>query len=681
MISTTVSAHATTINWFGSGSSLTTITDSTATVAEQPSTTVSGATALAINFQQTAWPTVYFTPATVWNWSQYDGMQMQLSNTSSSIATLCVALEDQPSTSSTASTHIAWYFVNIPADETLNFAFPLSSSFAQQQSEDGMQTAPPWFPGLIGATSTIVSGFNSSHIYKMIFYMASPATAQNIVVDSVSLVKATPAATLLDGFVDSYGQFNRTTWPNKVTSNADIATQESVEQADLSAHPAAPTLWDAYGGWAAGPQDTPGKYFRVVCQQNKWWFVDPLGHLFFSTGVDGVAPDQDSYVTGRTQMFTSTPMDSATTANFYTHNLSLRYGSSYQSAWIAKTFKRFKSWGFNTLGDWADPEFMTNSKLPYTVDQSTSGTYNTINTGADLWGPMPDPFDPRFAATCTWSFAYAANGKQNDPMLLGYFIDNELSWIGPGQYANYGIPIAVLDQAASTSSAKQAFVSQLQTEYSTIAKLNTAWKTAFSSWSALSTPYVIPATPNAAQLADLSKLLTLYANQYFSVVRTHLKSADPNHLYLGCKFGQVTPKEVLAAASAYCDVLSFDLYQKSIDPATAAVFASTYKPCLIAEFQFAATDSGLFWGSCSPVNTQQDRAAAYSTYVNSAATCPYVIGCYWFQYTDDPVTGTTFDGENGNIGFVDVTDTVYQNLVSMARSVNSSVYANRNSAE
>jgi hypothetical protein len=511
--------------------------------------------------------------------------------------------------------------------------------------------------------------------------MNSEAISQNIIVDSASLVKATPAATLLTGFVDSYGQYNRTTWPNKVSSNANIAAQEAAEQADLSANPATPTSWDVYGGWAAGPKDTPGNYFRVVNQQNKWWFVDPLGHLFFSTGVDEVAADQDTYVTGRTQMFTSAPMDSATTANFYTHNLALRYGSSYQSAWVAKTIKRFKSWGFNTVGAWADPEFITNSKLPYTVAQSTVGNYNTINTGADLWGPMPDAFDPAFAAACTTDFKYAASGRQTDSMLLGYYIDSELSWLGPGQYANYGIPIAVLRQTAPASSVKQAFITQLEAEYSTVAKLNTAWKTTFSSWSALNAPYAVPTTPNAAQLADLSKLLTLYANQYFSVVRLHIKSADPNHLYLGCKFGSIPPKEVLAAAAANCDVLSFDLYEGSLDPTTAATYASTNKPCLIAEFQFGATDSGLFWSTCGPVNTQQDRATAFSTYVNSVVTCPSLVGCHWYQYTDQPVTGTSFDGENGNTGFVDVTDTVYQNLVSMARSVNSSVYANRNSAE
>jgi hypothetical protein len=52
---------------------------------------------------------------------------------------------------------------------------------------------------------------------------------------------------------------------------------------------------------------------------------------------------------------------------------------------------------------------------------------------------------------------------------------------------------------------------------------------------------------------------------------------------------------------------------------------------------------------------------------------PAFVGCHWFQYVDQALTGR-FDGENYNIGFVTVTDTPYPEMVEAAREVNVTVY-------
>jgi hypothetical protein len=49
---------------------------------------------------------------------------------------------------------------------------------------------------------------------------------------------------------------------------------------------------------------------------------------------------------------------------------------------------------------------------------------------------------------------------------------------------------------------------------------------------------------------------------------------------------------------------------------------------------------------------------------------PDIVGCHWFQYADEPLTGRLLDGENGNMGFVAVTDIPYADLVSAAREAN-----------
>jgi len=42
------------------------------------------------------------------------------------------------------------------------------------------------------------------------------------------------------------------------------------------------------------------------------------------------------------------------------------------------------------------------------------------------------------------------------------------------------------------------------------------------------------------------------------------------------------------------------------------------------------------------------------------------IGTHWFEWIDEPVTGR-FDGENYNVGFVDVPDRPYDKLVAAAK--------------
>ena len=64
------------------------------------------------------------------------------------------------------------------------------------------------------------------------------------------------------------------------------------------------------------------------------------------------------------------------------------------------------------------------------------------------------------------------------------------------------------------------------------------------------------------------------------------------------------------------------------------------------------------------------RGPAYATYLRSAAANPDIVGCHWFQYVDEPLTGRLLDGENGNMGFVAVTDRPYGSLVSAAREAN-----------
>jgi hypothetical protein len=97
---------------------------------------------------------------------------------------------------------------------------------------------------------------------------------------------------------------------------------------------------------------------------------------------------------------------------------------------------------------------------------------------------------------------------------------------------------------------------------------------------------------------------------------------------------------------------------------------------LIGEFHFGALDRGMFHTGLVPMADQNARAAAYELYVESAIHHPQLVGTHWFQFGDEAATGRG-DGENYQIGFVDVCDTPYAETIRACREVGESMYRER----
>jgi hypothetical protein len=69
---------------------------------------------------------------------------------------------------------------------------------------------------------------------------------------------------------------------------------------------------------------------------------------------------------------------------------------------------------------------------------------------------------------------------------------------------------------------------------------------------------------------------------------------------------------------------------------------------------------------------QEERGVAYRYYVEQCAAHPDVVGAHWFEWVDEPASGR-FDGENYNIGIIDVTDQPYRELVAAAKLTHSRI--------
>jgi len=73
------------------------------------------------------------------------------------------------------------------------------------------------------------------------------------------------------------------------------------------------------------------------------------------------------------------------------------------------------------------------------------------------------------------------------------------------------------------------------------------------------------------------------------------------------------------------------------------------------------------------VQNQEQRGRVYYEYIKGALENPYIVGAHWFQYGEQAVTGRG-DGENYQIGFLDVCDTPYQETIDACREVGEKMY-------
>ncbi len=173
------------------------------------------------------------------------------------------------------------------------------------------------------------------------------------------------------------------------------------------------------------------------------------------------------------------------------------------------------------------------------------------------------------------------------------------------------------------------------------------------------------------------------ADEYFRIAREVVKRAAPDKLYLGSRLhGQMHPhgssRGVAAAAARYCDVVGINRYRFS--PSDLQMVEGADVPIIIGEFHFGALDRGMLHTGLRAVPNQAQRAHAYTHYLNEALRHPHIVGTHWFQYREQAVTGRA-DGENYQIGFVDICDTPYQEIIDAARRVGATMYQRRSSGK
>jgi hypothetical protein len=170
-------------------------------------------------------------------------------------------------------------------------------------------------------------------------------------------------------------------------------------------------------------------------------------------------------------------------------------------------------------------------------------------------------------------------------------------------------------------------------------------------------------------------------DRYYRQVSAAGRQAMPNLLYLGSRLDYHDwpdvpefRKDIVRIAAKYCDVVSFNFYKFTLDDVSMP--EGIDKPAIVGEFHMGALDRGKFHTGLRSVFNQNQRAEAYRLYMASALRNPAIVGAHWFQLYDESTTGR-FDGENYQIGFLDICDTPYAETVTAARDMGYRIYALR----
>jgi len=474
------------------------------------------------------------------------------------------------------------------------------------------------------------------HVRALSLTMRYPAHAASVEIRKVSLAQTDPGDAILDGgapLVDDFGQYRHADWPDKAASR-DALTREW-RQEERMLVPKSVVRPSRYGG-LAGPRRKATGFFRVEKIDGRWWFVDPEGCRFWSVGVNGagLAPPLTRIV-GRDKSFASIPTAAQVPApgaepdplrdpvSLFAANEILRFGAEWKTPAAQLTARRMRAWGLNTA---YGPDLNASldgapTKQPYVYPLA-----GWQRVPGAIMG-MPDVYSPEFARRVDADATRQLASLRDDPWMIGYFIGNEPPW--PARESE------LVDRvlAGPDSTLKQRFKARL---------------------AAGDTP------------AARKQLVFAAFTEYLRIVNAAVRRADPNHLNLGIRFGGTPPDEVIALARGF-DVYSMNKYRwappkEFLD----RVYAITKLPILIGEFHFGVPERGLAPGLVQAVS-QAERGVAYSYYVEHAAEHPAIVGAHWYQWIDQPATGRR-DGENYNIGWIDVTDRPYPDLVAAAKA-------------
>ena len=519
--------------------------------------------------------------------------------------------------------------------------------------------------------------------------------------------------------IDGLGQWTQKEWKGKMKDEAACTAflkgllKKAEEAGDAFPFPD----WDEYGGYTGKSFPATG-WFRLERENGRFWLVDPAGHAFLSAGLDCINPGVETRIgpmkdfVGRAVLEYAAELEAKETAvqteaaeqtdpaaqpeaaehpagaskkkpasrpgriarhrasdfyNFGVENLKRAFGEDWKQCWIRIMKYYLHSWGVNTIGNWSDRELIRNARMPYVIPMDSFSEEGFPHTKQYIFRDFPDVFSPEYEESAA-RYAKGLEEYAQDPCLIGYFMRNEPEWAFV-----YGLNIAeemLANQAAVVS--KEVFLTRMKEKYGDVEVLNRAWNTSLASFEEMGRGIYKAASLSAQAEADLKAFSEEMITRYVEIPARALRRVDGNHLNLGMRYAYITDKSLLCG-SEYFDVFSINSYQLTPLEPVNLVSGWLDKPVMVGEFHQGALDVGLTAHGIRGVTTQAERGCAYRYYLEQGLTSPYFLGAHYFQLNDQSCLGR-FDGENYQIGLVDVCMQEYVDMTEAMRACHGHMY-------
>jgi hypothetical protein len=489
--------------------------------------------------------------------------------------------------------------------------------------------------------------------------------------------------------VDEFGQWKLKDWPGKIHSFEEMKTAMKSNEGSAE-YPF--SHWSKWGGDTTRKlKDGTGFFSTCKTEDGRWHLVDPDGYDFFSIGtcltrpgdmgrIDSLEklcdwlPDpqdpvyKDCYNIGERRRTAYMEPDSYKMFSFMRANLYKVYGDNWEEKWKEISYHILMGHGVNTQGNFPDLDVNNGkSKIPYVREIPHFPVTKTL-----IFRDFPDVLSPEYHENCE-KYAKTLEEWKDDPWLIGYFLRNEPEFnFVPG----LAIANEVLHNPARTY-CRVGLIEFLRSRYGAIENLNSVWKSNFNSFSDLENPIddCIAEYPDSE--LDLREYSRFLIREYIRVPALACRRVDPNHLNLGLRWSKADNPDMMAGWE-YFDVFSVNCY--SFDPTEDMDFiknAGVDLPIMIGEFHCGALDRGLPATGLKGVENQEERGVMWRFFIEKCAAHPYGVGAHWFQYNDQFCLGR-FDGENYQIGMVDICMQPHKELLSAALETSKIVYQVKN---
>ncbi|MGO4936079.1 hypothetical protein ACTQ54_00290 [Fundicoccus sp. Sow4_H7] len=501
-------------------------------------------------------------------------------------------------------------------------------------------------------------------------------------INEIKTVDSLPVITLQSNpIIDSFGQLNTRDWKNKVYD-----TEELKNRLDEIINTALVTdvVISKFKGNKNDKITEGTGYFSRIKRNGKWYLVDPEGYAFISLGANGVRPYIDGRIDGIESLLEWIPQIEGNdddrfirylennnnpwrpepkVIDFLIINLFKIWGENWLDKWKQLVRSVYIQNGMNTIGNWSDLENLDQLKIPYVTSLK-----NFPDTEVKIFRDFPDVMSEEYIINAK-NCAQTLISRKDDPWLIGYFLRNEPEWA----FVNNLVIADEVFYNPIKSRSKEYLINKIINKYKTINVLNNAYDLELNSFDELKNSIKDLSMRTKQANSDMHEFSKELIRRYIEVPIKECRKVDTNHMILGMRWAWIENDDFIEGWELF-DAFSINCYAE--DPSSNLdnlVTLGIDLPVIIGEFHFGALDVGLPATGLEGVETQLDRGLAYSYYCERVAAHPLGVGCHYFQFYDQFALGR-FDGENYNIGLLDICSQPYEEALSIIRECHHNIY-------